>query len=75
MNKVLFCRIEETKIFDIQFLHDCVNPTIAILHEDTHGRHVTTRELSLKDREFVKVIRYDKIIHMIEMSYFKCINI
>jgi len=48
-------RIEETKIFDIQFLHDCTNPTIAILHEDTHGRHVTTKELSLKDKEFVKV--------------------
>jgi len=53
--KAFNVRIEETKIFDIQFLHDCSNPTIAILHEDTYGRHVTTRELSLKDKEFVKV--------------------
>ena len=36
--KPVYFRIEETKIFDIQFLHDCTNPTIAILHEDTHGR-------------------------------------
>ena len=30
-------------------------PTIVLLHQDMHGRHVKTHELSLKEKEFVKV--------------------
>jgi hypothetical protein len=31
------------------------NPTVVILQQDAHGRHVKTREISLRDKEFAKV--------------------
>ena len=43
------------QIYDIQFLHGVAQPTLVILHQDFHGRHVKTHELSLKEKEFVKV--------------------
>ena len=48
-------RMEELKVTDIEFLHGCSQPTIVLLHQDSNGRHVKTHEISLKDREFVKV--------------------
>ena len=42
-------------IYDIDFLYGCSQPTIVLLHEDVHGRHVKTHEISLKDRDLVKV--------------------
>nr|CAG4647642.1 EOG090X00HD [Moina brachiata] len=47
-------RIEELNIQDIAFLYGCANPTIVIIHQDQNGRHVKTREISLRDREFAK---------------------
>ena len=52
---IFYSRMEETFVCDIQFLHGCAQPTIALLHQDVHGRHIKTREISLKDKEFVKV--------------------
>ncbi|XP_040569260.1 DNA damage-binding protein 1 [Lepeophtheirus salmonis] len=48
-------RMEELQVYDIDFLYGTSQPTIALLHQDVHGRHVKTREISLKDKEFVKV--------------------
>lgn len=48
-------RIEELCIQDIAFLYGCANPTVVIIHQDAHGRHVKTREISLRDKEFAKV--------------------
>ena len=53
--KAFNIRIEELQIFDIQFLHGVAQPTIVLIHQDLHGRHVKTHELSLKEKEFVKV--------------------
>ena len=53
--KAFNIRIEELQIYDIQFLFGVSQPTIALIHQDVHGRHVKTHELSLKDKEFVKV--------------------
>ena len=36
-------------------MHGVSQPTIAVIHQDVHGRHVKTHELSLKEKEFVKV--------------------
>nr|CAG4638924.1 EOG090X00HD [Daphnia magna] len=47
-------RIEELCIQDIAFLYGCANPTVVIIHQDAHGRHVKTREISLRDKEFAK---------------------
>nr|CAG4643697.1 EOG090X00HD [Lepidurus arcticus] len=47
-------RVEELHIQDIAFLYGCPNPTIIVIHQDMHGRHVKTHELSLRDKEFVK---------------------
>lgn len=47
--------MEETQVMDVDFLHGCANPTIVIIHQDVHGRHVKTHEISLRDKEFVKV--------------------
>ena len=48
-------RMEELKVTDIEFLHGCPQPTVVLLHQDNNGRHVKTHEISLKDREFVKI--------------------
>ena len=53
--KAFNIRIEELQIYDIQFLYGTAQPTIALIHQDLRGRHVKTHELSLKDKEFVKV--------------------
>ena len=53
-------RMEETFVCDIKFLHGCAQPTIVLLHQDVHGRHIKTREISLKDKEFVKVVAIEK---------------
>merc|ERR1719322_173620 len=53
--KAFNIRIEELQIYDIQFLYGVPQPTIVLIHQDVHGRHVKTHELSLKEEEFVKV--------------------
>ncbi len=53
---LIFNSIEELCIQDIAFLYGCANPTVVILHQDAHGRHVKTREISLRDKEFAKVL-------------------
>lgn len=36
-------RIEELLVIDIQFLHNCPQPTIAVLYQDTkEARHLKT---------------------------------
>lgn len=56
--------MEEIEVFDIEFLHGCANPTIILIHQDVNGRHIRTHEISLKDKEFVKVSFY--IIQILE---------
>lgn len=46
------------QIYDIDFLHGCAQPTIVMIHQDVNGRHIKTHELSLRDREFVKVWKF-----------------
>uniref|UniRef100_T1J441 DNA damage-binding protein 1 n=1 Tax=Strigamia maritima TaxID=126957 RepID=T1J441_STRMM len=52
--KAFNIRLEELSVQDIEFLHGCQTPTIIIIHQDTHGRHVKTYEISLRDKEFLK---------------------
>lgn len=58
---LILSRIEELCIQDIAFLYCCSNPTIILIHQDANGRHVKTREISLRDREFAKVKRYIRV--------------
>ena len=51
---LLFFRLEELNVIDVQFLHGCNVPTIILVHQDTHGRHVKTYEISLREKEFQK---------------------
>lgn len=48
-------RMEELHVTDIEFLHGCANPTLILIHQDVNGRHVKTHEISLRDKEFVKI--------------------
>ncbi|XP_028142182.1 DNA damage-binding protein 1 [Diabrotica virgifera virgifera] len=48
-------RMEELQVYDVEFLHGCVNPTLILIHQDGNGRHVKTREISLREKEFVKI--------------------
>lgn len=50
--KAFNIRLEEMTVIDVQFLHGCTTPTIILVHQDTHGRHVKTYEISLRDKEF-----------------------
>eukprot|EP01127_Copromyxa_protea_P023249 TRINITY_DN865_c0_g2_i1.p1 TRINITY_DN865_c0_g2~~TRINITY_DN865_c0_g2_i1.p1 ORF type:complete len:1099 (-),score=249.89 TRINITY_DN865_c0_g2_i1:13-2826(-) len=45
-------RIEELLVIDIKFLHNCAQPTIVVLYQDTkEARHVKTYELSLAQKD------------------------
>ncbi|KXJ05934.1 DNA damage-binding protein 1, partial [Exaiptasia diaphana] len=47
-------RLEELHVVDIQFLHGCDAPTIVFIYQETHGRHVKTYEVNLREHEFIK---------------------
>jgi len=61
--------MEEVEVQDIDFLYGCANPTIIIIHQDTMGRHIKAKELSIKDKEFVKVLH---IFVLFEIIFFIC---
>ena len=50
-------RFEDLQIQDLAFLYGCKNPTVILIHQDHNGRHVKTLEISLKEKEFIKVTR------------------
>ncbi|XP_013398068.1 DNA damage-binding protein 1 isoform X2 [Lingula anatina] len=52
--KAFNIRLEELYVIDVQFLFGCQVPTIILVHQDPHGRHVKTYEISLRDKEFQK---------------------
>ncbi|VVC45761.1 Hypothetical protein CINCED_3A017720 [Cinara cedri] len=52
--KAYCLRMEELEVQDIDFLYGCANPTIIIIHQDNNGRHIKAKEISIKDKEFVK---------------------
>lgn len=44
-------RLEELKVIDLAFLHECASPTIAVLYEDTkEQRHIKTYEIIVRDK-------------------------
>lgn len=47
--------MDELQVHDVEFLHGCVNPTIILIHHDLNGRHVKTHEISLREKEFLKI--------------------
>lgn len=47
--------MEELQVHDVEFLHGCANPTLILIHQDVNGRHVKTHEISLREKEFVKI--------------------
>ncbi|GLV40180.1 piccolo [Carabus blaptoides fortunei] len=53
--KAYSIRMDELQVQDVEFLHGCANPTLILIHQDLNGRHVKTHEISLRDKEFVKI--------------------
>ncbi|GBP22857.1 DNA damage-binding protein 1 [Eumeta japonica] len=53
--KATSLRLEELHVFDVEFLHGCSNPTLILIHQDINGRHIKTHEISLRDKEFMKI--------------------
>ncbi|ENN77681.1 hypothetical protein YQE_05832, partial [Dendroctonus ponderosae] len=55
-------RMDELHVSDLEFLHGCANPTLILIHQDVNGKHVKTHEISLRDKEFVKMFwRQDNV--------------
>lgn len=54
-NYVQIIQIKNFQVQDVNFLHGCANPTLILIHQDINGRHVKTHEISLRDKEFVKI--------------------
>lgn len=52
---MLFYRMEEISVQDVEFLYGCSNPTLIVIHQDINGRHIKTHEINLRDKEFMKV--------------------
>ncbi|CAH1116723.1 unnamed protein product [Phaedon cochleariae] len=48
-------RMDEQQVHDVEFLHGCANPTLILIHQDVNGRHVKTHEISMREKEFVKI--------------------
>lgn len=53
--KAYSLRMEDANVQDIDFLYGCSSPTIIVIHQDINGRHIKTHEISLREKEFVKV--------------------
>lgn len=53
--KAYSLRMEDVNVQDIEFLYGCSSPTIIVIHQDLNGRHIKTHEISLREKEFVKV--------------------
>lgn len=62
--------MEEMEVQDIEFLYGCANPTVIMIHQDNMGRHIKAKELSIKDREFVKVNFYQLFRTNILIDFF-----
>ncbi|ALC47529.1 pic [Drosophila busckii] len=48
-------RMDELVVYDVEFLHGCLNPTVIVIHKDNDGRHVKSHEINLRDKEFMKI--------------------
>ncbi|KAH8417589.1 hypothetical protein KR222_002414 [Zaprionus bogoriensis] len=48
-------RMDELIVYDAEFLHGCINPTVIVIHKDNDGRHVKSHEINLRDKEFMKL--------------------
>ncbi|XP_022211499.1 DNA damage-binding protein 1 [Drosophila obscura] len=48
-------RMDELNVYDVEFLHGCLNPTVIVIHKDNDGRHVKSHEINLREKEFVKI--------------------
>ncbi|XP_052756442.1 DNA damage-binding protein 1 [Galleria mellonella] len=60
--KAISLRLEELNVYDVEFLHGCSNPTLILIHQDLNGRHIKTHEISLRDKEFIKIVwRQDNV--------------
>lgn len=44
-------RMDELSVIDAQFLHGYNAPTVAIIYHNTHGRHIKTYEINVRDKE------------------------
>lgn len=54
--------MDELHVSDLEFLHGCANPTLILIHQDVNGKHVKAHEISLRDKEFVKMFwRQDNV--------------
>ncbi|XP_055957919.1 DNA damage-binding protein 1 [Patella vulgata] len=52
--KAFNVRLEELTVIDMNFLYGCQIPTVILVHQDQHGRHVKTYEISQREKEFQK---------------------
>ncbi|EDW14370.1 DNA damage-binding protein 1 [Drosophila mojavensis] len=53
--KATSLRMDELIVYDVEFLHGCLNPTVIVIHKDNDGRHVKCHEINLRDKEFMKL--------------------
>ncbi|TDG48387.1 hypothetical protein AWZ03_005132 [Drosophila navojoa] len=53
--KATSLRMDELIVYDVEFLHGCINPTVIVIHKDNDGRHVKSHEINLRDKEFMKL--------------------
>jgi len=53
--KFLPYRMDELNVYDVEFLHGCLNPTVIVIHKDNDGRHVKSHEINLREKEFMKI--------------------
>lgn len=47
--------MDELTVYDAEFLHGCINPTVIVIHKDMDGRHVKSHEINLREKEFMKL--------------------
>jgi len=61
--------MKEIDIQDIDFLYGCANPTIIMINQNATGYHIKAKELSIQNKEFVKVLH---IFVLLEIIFFIC---
>ncbi|KAL7024575.1 hypothetical protein ACKWTF_013111 [Chironomus riparius] len=53
--KAYSLRMEDVNVQDVEFLYGCASPTLIVIHQDLNGRHIKSHEISLREKEFVKM--------------------
>jgi DNA damage-binding protein 1 len=62
--------MEEYQIIDMAFLHGCIEPTIALIHQENNGRRFKTYQVAVWSNSLLEVSMQPAQVPLIMIAYF-----